>query len=258
MLGIEPELLGVAAPIYVPKAPEEIDALVKRAWSLLDEPRVSEARSLIEKVVRSTREQLTTEDPKLLTSLARALHAAGYITGLGTRSKEIAVPNGYYHELEEIAHLIKDGTFLSIALTYQGDMFRRSGNITDAITYLEAARDIAPKADKSARGNALQLLGRTYLLAKDKASFERAMGEAEELVYQINPLTDSTRGQYNPAAVYEEYGKSYGILGEPQRALDFLDRAEKARPKTQFWATLLDIARAEVLVYNGQVDEGLR
>jgi len=94
-------------------------------------------------------------------------------------------------------------------------------------------------------------------LAKDKAGFERAMGEAEELVYQVNPLTDSTRGQYNLAAVYEEYGKSYGILGQPQRALDFLDRAEKARPKIQFWATLLDIARAEVLVYNGQVDEGL-
>jgi transcriptional regulator with XRE-family HTH domain len=257
VLVIEPELLGVAAPIYVPKAPEEIDALVKRAWSLLEEPRVPEARSLIEQLVRNIREQITAENPKLLASLARALHAAGYITGLGTRSKEIAVPNRYYHELEEIARLIKDDTFLSIALTYQGDMYRRSGNITDAITYLEAAIDIAPKADKSARGNALQLLGRTYLLAKDKAGFERAMGEAEELVYQINPLTDSTRGQYNLAAVYEEYGKSYGILGQTQRALDFLDRAEKARPKTQFWATLLDISRAEVFVYNGQVDEGL-
>jgi len=150
--------------VAIKQAPEEIDALVKRVWSLLDEPRVTEARSLIEKLVRKTNEQIASEDPKLLMSLARALHAAGYITGLGTRSKEIAVPNRYYHELEEIARLIKDDTFLSIALTYQGDMYRRSGNITDAIAYLEAARDVAPKADKSARGNALQLLGRTYLL----------------------------------------------------------------------------------------------
>lgn len=257
VLEIEPELLGIAAPVYVPKAPEEIDELVRRAWSLLDEPRVSEARSLIEKLVRNTGKQIRNEDPKLLTSFARALHAAGYITGLGTRSKEIAVPNYYYHELEDIARLLKDETLLSIALTYQGDMLRRSGNITDAIIYLEAARDTAPGADKSARGNALQLLGRTYLLAKDKAGFERAMGEAEELAYQIDPRTDSTRGQYNPAAVYEEYGKSYGILGQTQRALDFLERAEKARPKTSFWATLLDISKAEVLIYNGQVDEGL-
>jgi hypothetical protein len=82
------------------------------------------------------------------------------------------------------------------------------------------------------------------------------MGEAEELAYQIDPQTDSTWGQYNPAAVYEEYGKSYGIPGQPQRAMDFLDRAEKACSRTRFWETLLDIARAEILIYNGQVDEG--
>lgn len=257
ILDIEPELLGVAAPIYVPKSPEEIDALVKQAWTLLDEPRVIEARHLIEKLVRGVDKQITTEDPKLLKSLAQALHAAGYITGLGTRSKEIAVPMQYYHELEEIARIINDHALLSIALTYQGDMLRRSGDILNAIAYLEAARDTAPKTDISTRGNALQLLGRTYLLAKDKHSFDRAMGEAEELAYQVDPGIDHTRGQYNPAAVYEEYGKSYGMLGDPQKALDFLDRAEKARPKTRFWATLLDIARAEVLIYNGQVDEGL-
>ncbi|HVB24750.1 MAG TPA: helix-turn-helix transcriptional regulator [Ktedonobacteraceae bacterium] len=257
ILNIEPELLGVAAPIYVPKSPEEIDAVVKRTWTLLDEVKVSEARVLIEKLIRNTSEQITTEDPKLLKSLARALHAAGYVTGLGTRLKEIAIPIHYYHELEDIARLIKDDTLLSIALTYQGDMLRRSGDITNAIVYLEAARDTAPKADTSARGNALQLLGRTYLPAKNKRGFERAIGEAEELAYQINPLTDSTRGQYNPLAIYEEYGKSYGILGQPQKALDFLERAEKARPKNKFWAPLLDIAKAEVLIYNGQVDEGL-
>lgn len=257
ILGIEPELLGVASSANLLRSPEEIDAAVKQIWTLLDEPRVTEARTLVERLVRNTEKQITAEDPKLLKSLARALHAAGYVTGLGSRSKEIATPIHYYRELENIARIIKDNTFLSIALTYQGDMLRRSGNIADAISYLEAARDTAPKTDTSTRGNALQLLGRTYLLAKDKRGFDKAMGEAEELAYQIDPLTDSTRGQYNPAAVYEEYGKSYGILGHPEKALDFLDRAEKARPKTQFWATLLDIARAEVLIYNGQVDEGL-
>ena len=256
-LGIEPELLGVTASIYIPKTAEEIDSIVKRAWSLLDEPRVIEARNLIEKLIRGVSQQITKEDPLLLKALARAEHAAGYITGLGTRSKEIATPIHYYRELEDIARIIKDDDLLSIALTYQGDLLRRSGDIANAISYLEAARDTAPRADKSARGNALQLLGRTYLLAKNKHGFEMAIGEAEELAYQIDPGTDSTQGQFNPAAVYEEYGKSFGILGQTRRAMDFLDRAEKARPKTRFWETLLDIARAEVLVYNGQVDAGL-
>jgi len=256
-LAIEPELLGVAAPLYVPKTPEEINDAVKRVWSLMDEPRVNEARSMIEKLARGTSKQLHSEDPELLQSLARVQHAAGYITGMGTRSREIALPIYYYQQLEDIARTIHDDTWLNIALTYHGDMLRRSGDVRNAVAYLEAARDIAPNADASARGNALQLLGRTYLLSKDVKGFDRAMAEAEELAYQIDPNTDSTRGQYNLAAVYEEYGKSYGILGKPQKALNYLARAEAARPHTKFWEVLLNIARAEVLVYNGEVDTGL-
>lgn len=55
------------------------------------------------------------------------------------------------------------------------------------------------------------------------------LGEAEEPAYQIDPRTDSTRGQYNLAAVYEEYGKSYGLPGQTRRALDFLKAIECAK-----------------------------
>ena len=257
VLGIEPELLGVSPGIYLPKTPQQIDAVVENVWALLDEPRVSAARNIIEKLITDISDQAAREDnPTFLRSLARVYHAAGYVTGLGTRTSEIARPVHYYHQLEEIARIIEDDTLLNIALTYQGDMFRRHKDLEKAIQYLEAARDITPHADVSAKGNALQLLGRTYLVAKDKQGFARAMGEAEELAYQINPATDSTRGQYNLAAVYEEYGKNYGILGQSQKALDYLSKAEAARPKTKFWETLLMIARAEVLIYNGDVANG--
>jgi len=48
-----------------------------------------------------------------------------------------------------------------------------------------------------------------------------------------------------------------GILHRQDLSNALIHLPEKARPKTQFWTTLLDIARAEVFVYNGQVDEGL-
>jgi tetratricopeptide (TPR) repeat protein len=219
----------------------------------MDEPHVSEARSVIEKLVRDTQTQLATENPEILNSLAHVYHAAGYITGMGVRTKEIALPISYYHQLEELAGSIKDDTLLNIALTYQGDMYRRSGDVRKALTYLEAARDTTPMADASARGNALQLLGRTSLLSRNKRGFERAMAEAKELAYAVKPETDSTRGQYNLAAVYEEYAKNYGMLGQTQKALDYLGLAEAERPQTQFWETLLMIARAEVFIYNGDV-----
>lgn len=256
LLGIASEQFGLAASIYIPKTAEEINNVLEHAWALMDEPHVSEARAVIEKLVRDTQTQLATEDPEILHSLARVYHAAGYITGMGVRTKEIALPISYYHQLEELASTINDDTLLNIALTYQGDMYRRSGDVRKALTYLEAARDTTPMADASARGNALQLLGRTSLLSRNKRGFERAMAEAKELAYAVKPETDSTRGQYNLAAVYEEYAKNYGMLGQMQKALDYLELAEAERPQTQFWETLLMIARAEVFIYNGDVAIG--
>src|SRR5437764_11943120 len=37
ILGIEPERLGVAASLYIPKTAEQIEEIVERVWSLMDE-----------------------------------------------------------------------------------------------------------------------------------------------------------------------------------------------------------------------------
>ena len=46
--------------------------------------------------------------------------------------------------MEEVARTLNNHTLLNIALTYQGDMFRRLGRYGKAITYLEVARYTTP------------------------------------------------------------------------------------------------------------------
>lgn len=256
LLGIEPERLGVAASIYIPKTSEQIEEIIAHAWSLMDEVRVNEARAIIEKLARDVDAQIVTEDHALLPSLAHVYHAAGYITSMSARTNEVPLAIHYYHEMEVIARIINDHTLLNIALTYQGDMYRRLGDIKKAITYLEAARDTTPQADIDARGNNIQLLGRAYLPARNISGFERAMGEAEELAVAIDPQTSSIHGHYNLGTIYEEYGKSYASLGQTQKAMEYLDRAEALFPQTKFWEVLLMIGRAEALIYGGEIDEG--
>jgi transcriptional regulator with XRE-family HTH domain len=255
-LDLAPEQLGIAAEPRAPRTPEQLNERLAHAWRLMDEPRIDEARLVIEELVTSVSAQVD-HMPALLSLLAQVHHAAGYMVGMGTRTQEIALPLHHYHEMEQLARLIGDHTLLSLALTYQGDMFRRRGDLGKAVIYLEAACDHGFKADISARGNAYQLLGRTYLLTKNKRGFERAMAEAEGLAYQIAPETDCTRGQYNLAAVYEEYGKNYGMLGQPLKGMEYLARAEAIRPRILFWETLLKIARAELFIYSGDVTNGL-
>src|SRR5205823_5427108 len=95
-------------------------------------------------------------------------------------ASSISIPRTPEH-IEAIARTLNDHTLLNIALTYQGDMYRRLGKHTQAITYLEAARDTTPHADNAAKGNGMQLLGRAYLRVvlagntERMQDFERAM-----------------------------------------------------------------------------------
>ncbi len=154
--------------------------------------------------------------------------------------------------METIARIIKDDTLLNIALTYQGDMYRRLGNLEKATTYLEAARDTTPRADKAAFGNGIQLLARVYLRKGELGNFEYAMRQTEELSHTFDPTTSSTRGHYSPGTVYEEYGRGYADLGQTSKAMEYLDQAQQYFPRTKFWELLLTTSRAIALVKGGK------
>src|SRR5438309_11938996 len=98
VLGIEPERLGLAASLYIPKTPQHIEEIIEHVWSLMDEVRVSEARTIIEKLVRDVSAQLVTEDDSLLRSLAHAYQVAGYVLSMSTRTSEVPLSIHYYHQ----------------------------------------------------------------------------------------------------------------------------------------------------------------
>lgn len=256
LLGMNPERLGLAASIYVPHTPEQIEEIVERIWSLMHDLRMNEARSVLGKLLQDVSYQPIADDPALLLALAHLYHVAGYVTSMSARTLEVPQAIYYYHELETIARVLDDQTLLNTALTYQGDMYRRIGDIEKAITYLEAARDTVSQADPAAQGNTFQLLGRAYLPAKNIAGFERAMAQAEEKGYQVNAQTNSIHGHFNLGTVYEEYAKSYALLNQTQKAITYSELTEKMLPTTKNNQVLLKIIKAEVLIHSGEIHEG--
>lgn len=258
LLGIEPQRLGIASSLYVPRTPQEIEEIIAHTWNLVEASRLQEARETIERFVEHLRTQITMDNPTLLRSLARAYHTAGYVVSEATRASESYAAILHYEQMESIARTLNDHTLLNIALTYQGDLFRRLGSYTKAATYLEAARDTTPQADTAAKGNSIQLLARVYLRKGELGNFERAMGEAEELSYAFDLASSSTHGHYNPGTVYEEYGRSYVDLGQTQKALEYLDHAQETLPPTKFWELLVMTSRAEALIKGNELRPGIQ
>lgn len=260
LLGMEPERLGVATSIYIPRTADQIEEILKHVWEIVEESRLQEAMTITEQLTRNLRAQTTSDDPQLLTSLAHAYHTAGYVWSEATKASESQGAIRHYREMETIARTLDDHTLLNIALTYQGDMYRRLGDLSQAITYLEAARDTTPRADVAARGNGIQLLGRAYL-RKGKSGykeFEYTMKEAEELAHQFDPKESSTQGHYSLGTVYEEYGRSFTDLSQMQKAMEYLDLAQANLPQTKFWELLVTISRAIVLIKDGELQSGVQ
>src|SRR5689334_9295302 len=256
-LGVEPEQLGVAGLLYVPRTPEEIEEALQHVWSLVETSHLREAKAVVERLAQNLRTQITSENPALLRSLAHTYHCAGYIVSEATKAAESYDAIRYYKEMETISRIIRDDTLLNIALTYQGDMHRRLGNLEKAAIFLEAARDTTPEADNAALGNGIQLLARIYIRKGDLDSFERAMKKAEELAQSFDAKTSSTRGHYNLGTVYEEYGRTYADLGRTFKAMEYLDLAEKNLPKTKFWELLIATSKATALIRGENIEAGV-
>jgi len=256
LLGVEPEALGVVSSVHLPLSLEQVDEALAHVWALVAKARNYEARIAGEKLIRDLRAQITKEDNELLFRLARAHHVTGYVTSLNTHTDQVYKAIAYFEQMESIARILHDDTLLNLALTYHGDMLRREGNIDEAITYLEAARDTTPRADTAARGNGIQLLGRAYVQRRDVEGFERALAEAEKLVDEIDPDQSSTNGLYCRGTVLEEYGRSYGTLGELQKSLEYIKKAEAELPSTMRWKILLLTTKTVSLVRGGEYHVG--
>lgn len=259
LLNVSPERLGIASN-FVPFSVEEIDSDIEHVWKLIRVARYQEAHFLVDRLLSNLSAHVETEDSGLLTKVASVRHVAGFVTSQITRSNEAMKAFAHYKEMEKIARIVGNNEQLLIALTYEGDMLQRSGNVEEAILYLEEAQNI--EASIEAKGNAIQLLGRAYFKAKRLADFERAIKRSEALAFEIS--TDGTgngvKGQFNSGTVYEEYARSLGLLGQVQQGMDYIEKAEKIFQQewnTQRRDVLMTTARAMVLVHGGEIREGV-
>ena len=257
LLGIDPQRFGLTNLTIETCTPEQIEEVVANAWGFMAQSRFMEARTIVDTLLRDLH-YYASEDTELLRALARAHHIAGHVTALMCRTTEVSQAVRHFQEMEDIARYIKDDTLLSIALTYNGDMLRRRGDIQKALKYLEAARDTTPNADDATRGNAAQLLGRIYLYVNSRDGFERSLARSEELASQLSLIGEKTSGAFNLGTVYEEYARGYTSIGQPQKGLYYLDKAKNTLPPTKRWEMVLQATKAETLVRAGDLHEGVQ
>lgn len=253
-LGIEAEKLGITSESITD---EQAGETIEHIWMLVNHGRAWEARAVAERLVSDlqVKSGLTGKNEDIH-RLAQAQHTQAYTRAMNTRINEIRYPLTSYHDMGETARFLEDSTLLAIALTYEGDMYNRVGKIDKGIPLLKAALDVVPETDVATKGNALQLLGRAYFKAGNMAEFERAMKGSEDLSALLTGK-EVTRGQYGLISVYEEYGKSYALLGKIQKSLDYLQKARNLGTPDTHWEMVLKTTEVIALVRGKELQAGI-
>ncbi len=256
MLGVEAERLGVTDKAGgIP--PEQADETLHHVWQLIAAARIFEARAVAEHFVADLQTNALCPGRQAhLYRLTQAYRVAAYVQDKNTRTSEVHYPLASYRAMEQTSRLLEDPTLVSLALAFTGSMYIRSGEVYRGQAYLEAALAVAPEEDMATEGSIALLLAGGYFKTGQRGAFEQSMAKAEERARQ---LTDDSvsREPFGLKAVYEEYGKSYALLGNMQQALQYIERAQRVPPFDTYWDLVLKTTTVMALIRGGEIPHGV-
>jgi tetratricopeptide (TPR) repeat protein len=167
------------------------------------------------------------------------------------------------HVYKEIYNLVGDADepgLKALSLKSIGKELNREGNHSEAVVYLEEARDAAMNGSKLLRAFVHAYLIRTYGGNKDSVRFERAVHTGLSLAHSIGTYEDGADFIYAWSAVsamMAEQSWGYIELGEPEKTLAMRDEITEALRlgqdvRVEAWIPL-DWAKAYKLI--GEIEQ---
>lgn len=231
---------------------------IEHIWLLVRDAKIRRAKAASETLVSYLQRQWEEmpEECDLLQALVHAYHLAGYTAAMRTRRYDALVPASYFREMEHMARLLQDDVQVVIALTYQGEMYRRFGDLTQALQCLHAAYE-TPLTERAVHGNGARLLGRMYAQQGEHERALQLIEEAKQMARQDDALQDRFHGFFGVGVVYLEYARYFRQLGQFHQALDFCAQAKAAFPGTPHWTTIFTTIQGCMLVEGGHLEEGI-
>ncbi len=223
--------------------PETASVQLSEAKSFFDDGAFTSARSTCEVLVSNLTRQIKAKATNLLPSFEHALYFAGHATSI---ANEPAAAFAFFKTMEEVARELQDNNLLCLALTYQGEMYRRQKKYDEAIATLTSAPH-GLDVDVYIRGNWAQLLARTYGKIARAGEAIGALRLAEELAFQSEKRTSNIYICYNICSVYEEYARFYMHI-DAKQSLHYIELAEANMPPASRWNIPLKLTKGEILM----------
>jgi tetratricopeptide (TPR) repeat protein len=212
---------------------DTVEDLVRQIWSLRCAARIPEAEKGVKRLGKLFAYFNESLPPPVRLERRYLLLSVQYLRLKATAPLEKKQYKETMQVYEEIYTLVGDDEpgLKALALKSIGKELNREGNHSEAVVYLEEARDAAIDGSRLLRAFVHSYLIRTYGGNKDSVRFERAVNTGLTLARSVGDYEDGTDFIYSwsaVSAIMAEQSWGYIELGQPEKTLAMQEEITEA------------------------------
>lgn len=251
VLGIPLQFLGL--PDHC--TPDGAYKLMEQIAAFLDQGAYVNARENSHLLVQECTASGNSHQEEMRPILARAYYTKALATATLTGKPSLALP--WFKHMMQAATELKDGNGQALALTYQGEMYRRMGKLETSAEYYTRVVELLTEARLQRQnlagivlGNCQQLFGRVYLAIGQTTKAFDILRQAEEAASTAD--NQSMKEWYIAfclCAVKMELAKSQMLSGRYKAALATIEEVKLLVPGVApRWAIPAALTEGELLI----------
>jgi transcriptional regulator with XRE-family HTH domain len=243
---------------------DNVESIINLAWEAWFASRPREVARSVNRLLPGLEKIAYSPYPPIHTLRAKnlAIRAHGLLGSVCSDAQQNDTALFHYMQAHRFAEEIQDVELAATYLCLVGDVLRQQNDQIRALSHMERARDLVPNNSNATRGHILQLLAYAYGDTKQEEAFNQTISEATDLLAFSGEGVDISQKEFIPFEVYEIQGKVYRDLGQPLKAIPYLELAEKSlvteNSVTPRWHALLEISRAQAYCDAGDIVNGTK
>lgn len=144
---------------------------------------------------------------------------------------DLTAASAHFSEMIELGQALNDADIITVGMIHQANILKKRGRYEHALRCFDAAKPYADVASRHVQGTYFMLMARSFYDSGNEQSFLRTINNALDIVADLKDSITSLANEFSLDDVLCEQAGGFTELGQPEKAIEIYEYADKLRPK---------------------------